>query len=400
MKKTLQKIKHRFEAQLLSYWYPCYNNKSSWFLLAVPALYSLKLVYFIVWQRRYVQRQKLSESSKRPCKPFIIVVGNITVGGTGKTPLLIECAQQLMQRGYKVGVLSRGYGGSHARNVDHAHLIEPQDSSKLVGDEPQLIYNTLNRFAKTLEKNLTVPVAIAAKRMLGLELLCKEYSLDIILSDDGLQHYALPRDYEIVVVDGQRGFGNSKLLPQGPLREPLTALACTDAVVSNGQSSPFLAQQLALHNAKTLKMDVTLGTVKALNTSCSNAVSSIDDLLTNYDATYAIAGIGNPQRFFIQLEQAINDLKQANKSAENRLITEAFADHYNYQQQDFDRIVSLLKNTTSKAAILMTEKDAVKCQLLAEAVTIPVYSIGTKVTLDDHFIAGVIERYQQYANSI
>lgn len=247
----------------------------------------------------------------------VIVVGNITVGGTGKTPFVIWLAKQLLEAGFKPGIISRGYGGEAE---SYPHLVTPQSNPVIVGDEPIII-----------SRHTGCPMAVAPNRVAAGQLLLQQHDCDIIISDDGLQHYALGRDIEIVIIDGQRQLGNQYCLPAGPLREPVSRLYEIDFFVHNGAhpSAAFvmnLTQGLAinLHDNK-LKQD--------LNTFAHQPI-------------HAVAGIGNPQRFFDQLnEQGLN------------ITVHPFADHYPFQAKDLQ--------FNDDKPILMTEKDAVKCQVFA-----------------------------------
>ena len=253
----------------------------------------------------------------------VIIIGNISVGGTGKTPLVIWLAQQLAAHGWQPGIISRGYGGSAAT----PQIVFTHSDAAIVGDEPRL-----------LAQRLTCPVWIGRNRpAAGNALLAAHPEVDVILSDDGLQHYALARDIEIAVVDSSRAFGNARLLPAGPLREPISRLQQVDAVVVNqtGASHPDLpplqhayAMQLAGHNFINLKHPEQT----AIAADFSN------------DRVHAIAGIGHPQRFFDQLE-----------AMGLHLTPHAFSDHYQYQASDLN----------FPGIIIMTEKDAVKCQAFA-----------------------------------
>jgi tetraacyldisaccharide 4'-kinase len=244
----------------------------------------------------------------------VIVVGNLTVGGTGKTPLTIWLAEFLKTAGFRPGIVSRGYGGRKQKrplavNVDS----DPQE----VGDEPVLI-----------ARQTGCPVYVFPRRAeAGLALLAAT-DCDILLADDGLQHYALARDVEIAVIDGERRFGNGQSLPAGPLREPVQRLGEVDLIVCRGRAEEGeYALSLALGDALNLQ-DETLR--KPLTDFIGLKVR-------------AIAGIGHPGRFFA-------DLRAAGLNFEAR----AFPDHHRYSPEDL--------GLGDGAEILMTEKDAVKCR--------------------------------------
>ena len=266
----------------------------------------------------------------------VVVVGNISVGGTGKTPLVIWLCEALAERGLKPGVVSRGYGGQ----VQGARLVQPTDEPTLVGDEPLLI-----------SQRLRVPVAVGRERPRAAQLLI-DAGCRVIVSDDGLQHLALKRDCEIVVIDGARQLGNGALLPAGPLREPAVRLRSVDAVVSNGESPALL--ELAVPQ---FSMRLTGQVARSLVGTESRPLASFRG-----SAVHAIAGIGNPERFFAWLR--LQGLQ---------IIPHALPDHAQLFREDIRFADGL--------PVLMTEKDAVKCARLAgsEHWSVPVEATFTAV---------------------
>ena len=249
----------------------------------------------------------------------VIVVGNISVGGTGKTPLVLWLADFLRQQGYHPGVVSRGYGGGTGGAV----AVDIHSDPAVVGDEPLL-----------LAKRSGCPVWVGRDRVAaGNALLRAHAECDVLLSDDGLQHYRLGRDMEIVVVDGERKFGNGLLLPAGPLREGVSRLGSVDAVVVNGGG---LIAGMPLRNE--LEMSLEGGVFYNL---CKPGLrASAADF--GGKKLHAVAGIGNPQRFFAHLRKLGLAFEE-----------HAFPDHWAYRPQDMDY--------ANADALLMTEKDAVKC---------------------------------------
>lgn len=251
----------------------------------------------------------------------VLVVGNITVGGTGKTPLILFLIEHCRARGLKVGVVSRGYGAKPPRLPWRVHAEQLAGEA---GDEPLLIVQRSG-----------VPLMIDPDRSRAVRALLAEEPLDLILCDDGLQHYRLARDLELVLVDAARGLGNRRCLPAGPLREPAERLDEVDAVLFNGAESDrkegfaFRLQPTALVNLR------------------SGERLPLDHFPAG-QAVHAVAGIGNPQRFFATLE-ALNW----------RPVPHPFADHAEYSaaQLTFEPPLPLL----------MTEKDAVKCRAFAAA---------------------------------
>ncbi|EQA6333341.1 tetraacyldisaccharide 4'-kinase [Providencia stuartii] len=288
----------------------------SWlYILLLP----FSLLYgAIALVRRISYQAGLFRSWKAPVP--VIVVGNLTAGGNGKTPVVIWLVEALTREGYRVGVVSRGYGGK----ADHYPLvISSTTTTAEAGDEPILIHYRTK-----------APVAVAPKRSEAVRALLENHELDVIITDDGLQHYALARGYEIVVIDGQRRFGNGWWLPAGPMRERAGRLTSVNAVIVNG------GQANANEVAMALEGDIAV-----------NLLSGEKCAVSELKTVVAMAGIGHPPRFFASLEKKGLELVQ----------THAFADHQPYQQH------SLLALTPNNEPLLMTEKDAVKCQSFAQA---------------------------------
>ncbi|MGI9291592.1 MAG: tetraacyldisaccharide 4'-kinase [Gammaproteobacteria bacterium] len=204
----------------------------------------------------------------------VIIVGNISIGGTGKTPVVAWLVQQLLARGYQPGIVSRGYGGSH---TGRARILSVEDDAALVGDEPLL-----------LAQKTGVPVCVATDRPAGVRKLT-ETGVNIVVADDGLQHYRMRRDVELIVIDAERGLGNGYLLPAGPLRESSARLKTADAVILNGQSSQY----------KGVSFSLSGDSLVSLAGDNSRELSSFSG-----KQVWGIAGIGNPQRFYKVLESA------------------------------------------------------------------------------------------------
>ncbi|UVE19231.1 tetraacyldisaccharide 4'-kinase [Pseudomonas sp. LS44] len=251
----------------------------------------------------------------------VVVVGNITVGGTGKTPLILWLIEHCRQRGLRVGVVSRGYG---AKPAHFPWRVEADQSATVAGDEPLLIVQRTG-----------VPLMIDPDRSQAVRALLESESLDLILCDDGLQHYRLARDLELVLIDAARGLGNGRCLPAGPLREPLERLESVDARLFNGGAADT-GEGYALQLRPT-----------ALVNLASDQRVPLDHFAAG-QALHAVAGIGNPQRFFNTLE-ALNW----------RPIPHPFADHAQYSKPAL--------TFTPPLPLLMTEKDAVKCRSFAAA---------------------------------
>ncbi|HSH73279.1 MAG TPA: tetraacyldisaccharide 4'-kinase [Methylophilaceae bacterium] len=250
----------------------------------------------------------------------VIVVGNISVGGTGKTPLVIWLAEQLTKAGWQPGIISRGYGAVQSQATT---AVFRHSKPALVGDEPLL-----------LVRRTGCPVWVGPDRVAVAQALLNEHPrCNIIISDDGLQHYRMHRDFEMAVIDASRGFGNGWVLPAGPLRERLTRLASVDAVVSNGDG--------AYQQGLTMSLESSV----FHNVLDPTRTASTQQLMQK--KLHAIAGIGNPARFFQQLSNMGLQFEP-----------HAFADHHAFQASDLQSLQA--------EAILMTEKDAVKCADFAQ----------------------------------
>jgi tetraacyldisaccharide 4'-kinase len=250
----------------------------------------------------------------------VVVIGNLTVGGSGKTPMVLWTVAALRQAGFRPGVISRGYGG----NAAHYPLrVDARTDPQHCGDEALLI-----------ARRAQCPVAVAPDRVAAAELLCREDAIDVLVSDDGLQHYRLPRQLEICVIDAARGLGNRALLPAGPLREAPQRLAEVGAVVVNGAALPWLPNALVMH----LQGREALRLSDAQRRPLSEFVGQ---------ALHAVAGIGDPPRFFAMLQAAGLSIHE-----------HAFADHHAYVAGDLD--------FGDASPVLMTEKDAVKCERFAK----------------------------------
>jgi len=247
----------------------------------------------------------------------VIIVGNLTVGGTGKTPLVIWLGNYLKQQGFHPGIISRGYKG---RAKHWPQMVHPDSDPRIVGDEPIL-----------LARHSSCPVAVAPQRLKAAHYLLTQHACDLIISDDGLQHYALQRDLEILVVDDIRRYGNRRCLPAGPLREPLSRLQEIDFIVTKGAS---------LHQEFSMQYDIK-PLQQIINASVSQPLSALRG-----HHLHAIAGIGHPDRFFNRLRD--HGLK---------VRSHEFPDHHSYRQEDI--------YFGDNLPVLMTEKDAIKCQSIA-----------------------------------
>lgn len=299
-----------FADRLLAAWYAGHP--------ALVLLRPLEALYRRVVTRKRARFLRGDSASYRAPVP-VIVVGNITVGGTGKTPMILWLIEHCRQQGLKVGVVSRGYG---ARPPQLPWRVQADQAADQAGDEPLLIVQRTG-----------VPLMIDPDRSRAVQALLASEPLDLILCDDGMQHYRLARDLELVLIDAARGLGNGRCLPAGPLREPADRLREADAVLFNGASEDrtdgfgFCLQPSALVNVRS-------GERRAL------------DHFPAGQRLHAVAGIGNPQRFF-------NTLLGLNWQP----VPHPFADHAQFSARSLAFSPPL--------PLVMTEKDAVKCRAFA-----------------------------------
>lgn len=291
---------------LESAWYA--DGRAPWWTRPLAALYGAA-----IGLRSGLYRAGVLHSVRLPVP--VIVIGNLSVGGTGKTPLTIAVAAALRARGYRPGVVSRGYGGSRREPL----LLGDAPDPAQVGDEPCLIHAS------------GVPVAVGRDRPAAARLLL-DAGCRVLLADDGLQHYRLARDVEICVIDGARRFGNGRLLPAGPLREPLSRLRQVDLRVCNG----------GIAEDGEYSMQLRGGDVVALSDGRTQPLAGFRG-----QRVHAVAAIGNPQRFFDSL-----------RAAGILPIEHSFADHHGFVAADLDFADGL--------PVLMTDKDAVKCRRFAQ----------------------------------
>ncbi|MGV6818044.1 MAG: tetraacyldisaccharide 4'-kinase [Thiotrichales bacterium] len=331
-----------FAHSLTEHWYR--NGPVAFFLLPLSALYCT-----VAGLRR---RQQQKQADRLPAGVNLIVVGNISVGGTGKTPMVIWLAEYLRAQGYKPGIVSRGYGGKHVR----PQLITASSDAREVGDESVVI-----------ARRTECPVWVCRDRRAAIDALTAAYDVDIIISDDGMQHYRMHRDLEIAMIDGGRRFGNGLCLPSGPLREKVSRLEEVDFRVVTGSlaAEGEYAMEVAGNELVNLR-----------SPSKRLPLSALAGVKVN-----AVAGLGNPSRFFYKLESAGLEVQR-----------HVFSDHHRYTVDDF--------RFDNDEMIVMTEKDAVKCSVFAES---HYWYIPVKARPDPEFVSRLlnqlkeIERGQQAA---
>ncbi|WP_076418660.1 tetraacyldisaccharide 4'-kinase [Colwellia sp. UCD-KL20] len=308
------------------------KHQAKW--LVVPLLLPITLLFFILTSlRRFFYQIGLLKACKVSAP--IIIVGNIGIGGNGKTPVVIFLIEQCLKLGLNVGVVSRGYGG---KAPHYPYLLDKKSTADEAGDEPILIY-----------KRCQIPVVVGSDRVAAARLLI-EQGCNIIIADDGLQHYKLARDIELIIVDAKRKFGNGLLLPAGPLREGAWRLNTVDYVIFNQPSVPEKLQkgQLVMNNRLNC-LDMVLCPQFVCNVKTREKIS-LQLFIKQYKKVNAMAGIGDPERFF-------TTLRNQKFEVENAL---GFVDHHHFTEND-------LNHFPSSIPLLMTEKDAVKCQAFAKA---------------------------------
>lgn len=333
-------MRQTLERALLARWY----GRPGVLLLLLP----------LSWLYALVQRIRLASRPRELPPVPVIVVGNITVGGAGKTPLVLALVRELQVRGYKPGVIARGYGGSGPFPVQ----VDATTSPVVCGDEPAMIARVTS-----------VPVVVAPKRTDALRKIL-DAGVDVVVSDDGLQHGALPRSVEVVVVDDQRRLGNGHCLPVGPLREPVPRLASVDFIVGNGGDAGVRAFVMQLRP------------LQLRNLRDPALVLSPEDFIAQYGGVVnAMAGIGNPSRFFAALRRLGFSVREY-----------AFPDHYAFRDEDLRRHAG--------AALVMTEKDAVKCRELPALAEVSAWYLPVEAVLPDGFFDAVFKRAGLHAGVV
>jgi tetraacyldisaccharide 4'-kinase len=292
-------------------WYA--DGRFGWILLPLSAVF-----WFVSGIRRFLYANGILRVHK--AKAPVVIVGNITAGGTGKTPTVLWLVQELQARGFRPGIVSRGYGGSRSGS---SMRVEANSEASVVGDEPAL-----------LARRSGCPVVVDPDRVRAAGMLVED-GVDVIVADDGLQHYRLARDYEICVVDGARGLGNRRLLPAGPLRESTQRLDDVEQVLVNGKLRGA-GYELTAAEQNAISFELVATDACRLNGSLTRPLERFADT-----TVHAVAAIGNPQRFF--------DLLRAQGI---QVIEHRFPDHAQLGSKDLE--------FGDDFEIFMTEKDAVK----------------------------------------
>jgi len=311
----------------------------AWLMMPLSFLYCLVMI---------LRREAYGSGLLKACrigKP-VIVIGNISVGGTGKTPLVIWLANQLARKGIRPAVISRGYGG---RAKNFPLLVNSETYAAISGDEPAMI-----------ARSLGCPVVIDPDRVAAAKWLVERGLCDVIISDDGLQHLALGRDMEIAVITSDRIAGNGLCLPAGPLRENKSRLKTIDVVISRVKKSALTEHTMDLLPGECSRLD---------NPAMRLPLSAFWK-----GPVHAIAGIGNPEGFFSSL-----------RTAGLEIIPHPFPDHYDYTQADISFADGL--------PVIMTEKDAIKC---SEFATRNHWAVTVCVVVDEGILNAVLEKIKEF----
>ena len=305
------------QRSLENIWYQ--QGKGKWLLLPFTLLYCTLHAF---------QRWKLTRKRPKIAVP-VIIIGNLSIGGTGKTPIVIYLAQLLLKTGYQPAIITRGYGGKSIQSPQEVNAFSHPEK---VGDEAVL-----------LAKNTKVPVIAGADRYASIEYLCSQYDCNVILSDDGLQHYNLERDIEIVLIDAERQLGNGYCLPAGPLREHSSRLKTVDFILFNHGFSKNKHQKDRFAQKYQLESLFSMHLSGSLLYSLSKKEQTQALMTLKGKTVHAVTGIGNPHRFYRALE-----------ASGLHLIQHSFPDHYAFTEKELQ--------FNDNEIIIMTEKDAVKCQ--------------------------------------
>lgn len=334
-----------------------WDRDSRWLVFLIPLSWFFSVLSG--FRRQYMQGKYQGSAYAAP----VIIIGNISVGGSGKTPLIIALVAALKQRGYSPGVVSRGYSG---QAVNYPLSVTSSTAVNDSGDEPLLIATLAD-----------CPVVVDPNRPAAVEYLLSHFDCDLVLSDDGLQHYALHRDIEVVVVDGQRGLGNGRILPAGPLREGAQRLDQADFVVINGKRAD--TGRDALSDNPVDEMAIQPTGFRHLQSGRRESIGHwLETQVGPEKWVHAAAAIGNPQRFSSTLEALGLSVK-----------LHRFDDHQALDEKD------LTFNDT--LPVIVTAKDAIKWAGLQQSVADNIWSLDVEAVIDSGFADRLVEKLQGLA---
>lgn len=307
-------------------------------------------------RKAFLSHPELSYKAPVP----VIVVGNISVGGTGKSPMVVALCKLLVEHGYRPGIVSRGHGAK----VETPTHVYPDSLPQDVGDEPVM-----------LSRRAACPMVVFPKRDEAVKFLLSTTDVNVVVSDDGMQHYQLNRDIEVAMLDGTRGVGNGHLLPVGPLREPIERLSEVDFVVSISES---MTKPL-----EALNLPITLAPLVPTKLVSLDGSKSLDchDVFAANSNWHIMAGIGNPERFMATLERL--------GLHKNNITHQWFTDHHAFEETD----------VPIDGAVVMTEKDAVKCQSL-ELSNSNVWYLPVSLVLPISFQQAFLEKLNLIKNGL
>ncbi len=307
--------------------------QKSWYRRDISFLSFLLKPFSIIFSKIAAKRKIKYLSTQYKSKIPVTIVGNISVGGTGKTPTVRKLAEQYLAAGKKPAIISRGYG---AKASNYPFVVTKNTLPTQCGDEPAMLYDALKG---------QVPIIISHNRFDSVKMIEQDYKyVDVIISDDGLQHYKLARDYEICVIDAIRMLGNQLCLPAGPLREPIERLGSVDKVIVIGEIKNADKEFLEYYNHNVVNAKIQA--IRFVNLATQEAVD-IDSFYGKSIA--AVAGISNPDKFFSSL----------NVLGINIHHKKIFKDHHKYAEADF-------ADFTNDEIVVMTYKDAIKCKDFAK----------------------------------
>jgi tetraacyldisaccharide 4'-kinase len=322
----------------MSFLEKAWHSKAPWLIILWP----VSLVFNVLASFR--KKSLTAKAKKTQNKVPVIVVGNITVGGTGKTPFVIMLSKLLKTRGLKLGIVSRGYGGN---SNEYPLAVDYDSDVAAVGDEALLLL-----------ENTDCPVIVDPDRNRAMNYLLETNECDVVISDDGMQHYGLARDMEIAIVDAQRLFSNGFCLPAGPLREPISRLQSVTHVVLNGKPEKPLG---VLATAEV--MEIQPKYLVNLNSGDRRPFGGAPFNIGN--RVQAVTGVGNPCRFYALLEKL-----------PYKIVPFEFPDHHQFKEEDFEG-----NGIDAYQPVVMTEKDAVKCRGFAQSYFLYL-SIDTKLSAE------------------
>lgn len=333
----------------MSFLEKAWHERAGWLILLWPVS--------VLFQALSKIRRLIQQTKQRPADLTapLVVIGNISLGGTGKTPLLITLTEELQKQGFKPGIISRGYGG----DAPHYPLSVNGDSDvRHSGDEAFLI-----------AEKTGCPVYVDPDRSAALHALLSNEDVDVVLSDDGLQHYKLYRDLEIAVVDGERLFSNGFCMPAGPLRESVSRLNEVQHIVVNGEPAREIPQ-LSGASIMRLQPRSLVNLVSGEKRPFTGAPFNMGNKLQ------AVSALGNPQRFYSLLERLPYQVE-----------TFSFPDHHNFSAADFEQ-----QGIDEHQPVVMTEKDAVKCRQFAKS---NFWYLSVEVNIESQFVERLIADIRQ-----